>query len=205
MSGQDLESKGSDSPRSRRNWDALAAIIASFIGFLALLVAGYTAYIQRYTADIQAEQVRAQVWPNLIAGNDDDQFSIMVYNKGVGPAIVRSAQVWVNGKPQPDWRHVLDALGLEHHFTYSQATINPTVMSAGDTVPAIKFKDKDVYQRFRAAALRRHLTIAICYCSTLGECWRYRDEHLVGFKEGVVQTTQLAQCPRLPASEVFNN
>jgi len=191
------DGSASSTPRGR-NWNALSAIIASLIGLLALCVSGYTAYIQR-------EQVRAQVWPNLIAGNDDDQFSIMVYNKGVGPAIVRSAQIWVDGKPQSDWRHVLDALGLEHHFTYSQATINPTVMSAGDTVPAIKFKDKDVYQRFRAAALRQHLTIAICYCSTLGECWRYRDEHLVGFKEGVVQTTPLAQCPRLPASEVFNN
>jgi len=205
MSGPDQESRGPTPPRPRRNWDALAAIIASFIGFLALLVAGYTAYIQRYTADIQAEQVRAQVWPSLIAGNDDDQLGIMLYNKGVGPAIVRSAQIWVDGKPQPDWRHVLDALGLQHHFTYSQATINPTVMSPGDTVPAIKFADKEVYQRFRAAALRQHMTIAICYCSTLGECWRYRDEHLVGYKEGVVQTTPLAHCPRLPPAEVFNN
>jgi hypothetical protein len=184
--------------RHTRNWDAVSAVIAALIGLLALCVSGYTAYIQR-------QQVRAQVWPSLIAGNDDNQFSIMVYNKGVGPAIVRSAQIRVDGKPQPDWRHVLDALGLEHHFTYSQATINPTVMSPGETVPAIKFEDKDVYQRFRAAAIRQHVTIAICYCSTLGECWRYRDEHLVGYKEGVVQTTPLAHCPRLPSAEVFNN
>lgn len=192
--------------RDRRvEWDALAAIIASFIGFLALLVAGYTAYIQSYTANIQAEQVRAQVWPNLIAGNDDNDLSLIVYSKGVGPAIVRSAQIWVDGKPQPDWRHALDALGMKHPLTFSQSTINPAVVSPGENVRIIKFEDKDVYRQFRTAAIAKHMAIAICYCSTLGECWNYRDAHLVGFKQGPLHMTPVKQCPRLPPSEVFNN
>lgn len=198
--------QGSAAGLSRRvQWDALAAIIASFIGFLALLVAGYTAYIQRYTANIQAEQVRAQVWPNLIAGNDDNDLSLIVYSKGVGPAIVRSAQIWVDGKPQTDWRHALDALGMKHPITFSQSTINPAVVSPGENVRIIKFDDKDVYRQFRAAAVSKHMAIAICYCSTLGECWQYRDAHLVGFKQGPLQVTPIKQCPRLPRAEVFNN
>jgi uncharacterized membrane protein YebE (DUF533 family) len=36
-----------------RKWDAYAAVIASFIGLLALAGSGYTAYVQR-------QQVRAQ-------------------------------------------------------------------------------------------------------------------------------------------------
>lgn len=98
--------------RRQVKWDAIAAIIASLIGFLALLVGGYTAWIQRYTANIQLEQVRAQVWPWLVAGNNDNERSVEVLNKGVGPAIVRNAQVFVDGKPQPDWQHVLMALGI---------------------------------------------------------------------------------------------
>ena len=78
-------------------WDAVAAIIASLVGFLALIVAGYTAYIERYIADIQTKQVQAQVWPWLVAGNNDNERSIEILNKGVGPAIVRSAQVFVDG------------------------------------------------------------------------------------------------------------
>lgn len=101
--------------RRQIKWDAVAAIIASLIGFLALLVAAYTAYVQRYTADIQREQVRAQVWPYLIPGNSDLTQSLVVNNKGNGPAIVRSVQVLINGKPQPDWNHVLDSLGLPPH------------------------------------------------------------------------------------------
>ena len=198
--------------RMRREikWDALAAIIASLVGFLALIVAGYTAYIQRYTANIQLEQVRAQVWPWLEAGNNDSNNSIEVYNKGVGPAIVRSAQIWVDGKPQRDWQHVMGALGMDkpvngNGYTYSESTIYPGVVSAGETVRIIRFQEKEAYQRFRTAAIQKHMTIAICYCSTLGECWRYKDDHLVGYKEGKLYVKAVAECPRLPPSEVFNN
>ena len=186
-------------------WDAVAAIIASLVGFLALLVAGYTAYIARYTADIQTKQVQAQVWPWLVAGNNDSNNSIEVYNKGVGPAIVRSAQIWVDGKSQTDWNHVLDALGVGKPRTYSESTIYPGVVSAGETVPVIKFAKSESYQQFRTAAIQKHMTIAICYCSTLGECWRYRDEHLVGYKEGILKMDPVAQCPRVAPSDVFNN
>lgn len=186
-------------------WDAVAAIIASLVGFLALLVAGYTAYIAHYTADIQTKQVQAQVWPWLVAGNNDSNNSIEVYNKGVGPAIVRSAQIWVDGKSQTDWDHVLDALGVEKPRTYSESTIYPGVVSAGETVPVIKFARSESYQQFRTAAIQKHMTIAICYCSTLGECWRYRDEHLVGYKEGILKMDPVAQCPRVAPSDVFNN
>jgi hypothetical protein len=192
-------------PTRRFRWDALAAVIASFIGFLALLVAGYTAYVQRYTADIQAEQVRAQVWPWLVAGNNDNNESIEVYNKGVGPAIVHSAQMWVDGKSQPDWDHLLDALEMARPRTYSESTIYPNVVSAGETVPIIKFAEDGTYQRFRTAAIRKHLTIAICFCSSLGECWRYWDNHLVGYKEGKVQVRPVGKCPQLPLDQVFNN
>ncbi len=202
----DPSDNASERRRNRHiHWDALAAIIASFIGFLALLVAGYTAYIQRYTADIQAEQTRAQVWPWLEAGNNDDAYSVEVYNKGVGPAIVRSAQILVDGRAQPDWDHVLDALDVPKPRTYSESTIYPNVVSAGETVPIIKFADQEIYKRFRSAAVSKRLTIEICFCSSLGECWRYWDNHLVGYKEGRVQVTPLAQCPRLAPRNVFNN
>src|SRR5574337_1320009 len=88
--------------RREIRWDAVAAIIATLVAFLALLVAGYTAYIQRYTAEIQTKQVQAQVWPWLVAGNNDNENSIEVINKGVGPVIVQSAQIFVDGKPQLD-------------------------------------------------------------------------------------------------------
>jgi hypothetical protein len=185
-------------------WDAVAAIIASLVGFLALLVAGYTAYIQRYTAEIQKKQVQAQVWPWLAAGNNDNEDSIEVVNKGVGPAIVRTAQVFVDGKPQTDWRHVLEALGTVPR-RYSQSTLNPNVLAPGEKVTVIRFADKDDYARFRSAAVAHLTLIDICYCSTLGECWRYSDRHLVGYKSLAQLVKPVAQCPKLPAKAVFIN
>ncbi len=122
-------------PRRRREWDGVAAIIAALVGLLALCVSGYTAYIQR-------QQVRAQVWPYLIAGNNDNEHSIEVYNKGVGPAIVRSAEVWVDGKPQKDWKHVLEALAVNKPFHFTDSTINPNVLSPGEKISMIKFPRK---------------------------------------------------------------
>lgn len=190
--------------RRQVKWDAIAAIIASLIGFLALLVGGYTAWIQRYTANIQLEQVRAQVWPWLVAGNNDNERSVEVLNKGVGPAIVRNAQVFVDGKPQPDWQHVLKALGIVPH-RYSQSTLNPNVMEPGEKVPVIQFTDEDEYQQFKAAAVAHLNLINVCYCSTLGECWRYSDHHLVGYKSLEKLVTPVAQCPRLPKDTIFIN
>lgn len=183
-------------PARQRNWDALSAVIASLIGLLALCVSGYTAYIQR-------QQVRAQVWPWLFAGNDDDRQSIMVANKGVGPAIVQSAQMLVDGKPQPDWKHVLDALNVPPH-QFAQATLNPNVLSPGEEVQVLRFLDKGDYQRFKVAATD-HLTTNICFCSTLRECWMYSDQHLVGYKAIAQLVKPIGQCPKLKSAEVFNN
>lgn len=179
-----------------RNWDALAAVLAAGIGLLALVVSGYTAYIQR-------QQVRAQVWPYLIAGNDDGNDSIFVYNKGVGPAIVKSAQVFIDGKPQPDWAHVLSALGLPEHG-YSQSTLNPGVISAGEQVRVIHLVDDERWKAFRGAATAR-MALDICFCSTLDECWMYSDRHPVGYKAIAQLVHPVDRCPRLPDAEVFNN
>ena len=72
MSDTSLQS-GRES-RGQRNWDGVAAIVAALIGFLALLVSGYTAYIQR-------QQVRAQVWPYLLIGYADFDRSIIDPNR----------------------------------------------------------------------------------------------------------------------------
>jgi hypothetical protein len=194
-------------PIERRpvKWDAVAAIIASLVGFLALLVAGYTAYVQRYTAEIQNKQVQAQVWPYLISGNNDLTQSLVVDNKGVGPAIVRSVQVWMGGKPQRDWNQLVANMGLPPH-SFLQSTINRDVLSPGEELQVIRFRDKALWLRFKAAASNR-MAMDICFCSTLGECWISSNKNLIGPPSMPLQlrVKQVDQCPRLPAAEVFNN
>jgi hypothetical protein len=206
MSEQSSSPGKPTTPKRREiKWDALAAIIASLVGFLALLVAGYTAYVQRYTAEIQNKQVQAQVWPYLISGNNDLTQSLVVNNKGTGPAIVRSVQVRINGTPQRDWNQLVANMGLPPH-SFFQATINREVLSPGEELQIIRFSDKALWQRFKGAALNR-MSIDICFCSTLGECWVSSNQNLIGPPSMPLplRVKPVGECPRLPAAEVFNN
>jgi hypothetical protein len=201
------ETEGKQGVRLRREirWDAVAAIIASLIGLLSLVVAGYTAYVQRYTANIQLKQVQAQVWPYLIVGDNDLAQSVVVDNKGMGPAIVRSVQVRIGGKPQQNWNQVLATFGMPpHHF--AQTTVDKDVLSPGEQLQSIRFPDKERWQQFHDAAMNR-LSVDICYCSTLDECWISRNGNVIGPASMALQlrVKQVGQCPRLPPSDIFNN
>ena len=173
-------------------WDAAAAIIASLVGLLALVVAGYTAYIQR-------QQVSAQVWPYLMMAGSDVSTEYMWLNKGVGPAQVESVEVLVNGKPQKDWRVVLASMQLGKP-AYRQSTLNGNVVSAGEKVDWLEFSNRDDFLAFRAAARQTKFAVKLCYCSTLGDCWtndtskgEWNDRHAVG------------KCPAVPESRQFQD
>ena len=76
------------------------AVVATFVGFLALCVSGYTAYMQR-------QQVRAAVWPILeFDSSNGPEIHFTVSNKGVGPAIIRHVVVKVDDKPVKNWDEV---------------------------------------------------------------------------------------------------
>lgn len=177
-------------PKQARNWDALAAVVAAAIGFLALLVSGYTAYVQR-------QQVSAQVWPFLIIGYADPDRSIIVLNKGVGPAQVRAVQVLVDGEPRRSWDEVMEAFGVDTDG-FERSTISNNVLSAGERLEIVKLPDLAHYERFRQEAQKR-LKISICYCSTLGECW-LRDRK-VRDQTG----TEVEACPAWPKEQQFRD
>jgi hypothetical protein len=180
-----------EQPRTR-NWDAVTALIAVMIGVLALLVSGYTAYIQR-------QQVRAEVWPNLLIGFYDPEQAIGIQNKGVGPAIVKSIEVWVDGESRSTWSNVLKALGLpEHRIVIS--TVSDTVISPGERIRAITIVDPDQFPGFRDGVSTR-VNSEICYCSTLGECWMYSDRN----PAHKPTTTAVDECPAVAGSSAFTD
>jgi hypothetical protein len=182
----------------RPRWDAIGVVIASLVGLLALLVSGYTAYIQR-------QQVRAQVWPSLTRAyvnprsTEDKPYSLTIFNKGVGPAIMHSVQVLVDGKSRATWEQVFDALGLPS-ATIEYTTLDGNVLSPGETLPALVFHDGPELSRFRQAMSTRGV-MRICYCSTLDECWMLADHKL---PRGL-DVQPVAECPRLSAADTFRD
>lgn len=177
-------------------WDAVAAIIAACIGLLSLVVAGYTAYVQRRSANVLLQQTRAEVRPYLqvsasdflpgkyVTGDTDGMVAgkggrFMVVNKGVGPAKIKRVEVDVNGHPQSNWSGVLGLFGVrpDHMATSKFAGV---VVAPGETLDVLVLRDKawDAI-KFRLLSGDTKLTIQACYCSTLDECWvsstRYHD------------------------------
>jgi hypothetical protein len=157
-------------PRRERNWDGYAAVIATLVGLMALLIASYTAYLQR-------KQARAQVWPRVEVMRYSGRLSFMAANRGVGPARVRAAMVLVDGKPIRRWTDMLQALGYQG--PYSQGQISGRVLSPGQELDVFAAPNTEEGRKMFAdvtASLfrndaRHKVGILLCYCSVFDDCW----------------------------------
>lgn len=179
-------------PKAGRDWNAVAAVIAALIGLLALCVSGYTAWLQR-------QQVRAEVWPYLQPGISPSQRNMNLSNKGVGPASIRRVSLFVDGRPQPDWPHAFDALGLPDLRNTPASTINGIVISPGESVQQITLRDEAAFARFYTRYPR--IRLVLCYCSALEECWLYDERE----RSADARRRPIAACPAAGADEFIDN
>jgi hypothetical protein len=179
--------------RATRGASRYDAIIATFVGVCALCVSGYTAHVQR-------QQVRAAVWPILefdTSNTPDIHFTLA--NKGVGPAIIRHVIVRVDGQPVKNWKEALARiLGPGEHLL-SESDMNSHVLSAGESMTILTPRDPEnnpldfdksnpLWVKMNKDRFR--VTVEICYCSTLGECWTLRADGLTPST-----TTETHRCP----------
>jgi hypothetical protein len=150
----------------RHSWEAYSVIVATVVGLLSLAVSAYTAYTLHV-------QTRAQVFPYLQVIDLGEQHRLAVYNKGVGPAFVKSMRVDFDDKPVRTWREFFDAAGVKlvHDFAYSN--VNHVPIAANETLPALIFHDAGDFAAYQAVAGKR-FRITLCYCSVLDECWSMR-------------------------------
>ncbi len=176
--------------RRRRDWNGVSAVIAALIGLLALCVSGYTAWLQR-------QQVRAQVWPRLLLMSSDTQQELLVINKGVGPAVIRSLRVYVDGVAQNDWRMLGKTLGFSDD-DYVQSTVNEIIISGGERYVMAHFPGEAAWKRLRTELPR--IRRRVCFCSTLDECWVV-EQTIKAREEGY---SPIDRCERIEAEE-FND
>jgi hypothetical protein len=186
------ESSSPTEKQNSRDWGGWAAVIASLIGLLALCVSGYTAWLQR-------QQVRAQVWPLLETGISPSSRNMLLMNKGVGPARVGGLQLFVDRKPQHDWRSAMRSLGLQDMTMPPYSTANGIVVSSGERLQQLAFLDAKDFARFEKQY--RRIDLKICYCSALDECW-VLDERIA---EKDQQRTEVVQCPAKGPDEFIDN
>jgi hypothetical protein len=166
--------------------------IATFIAFLAVSVAGYTAYMQR-------QQVRAAVWPILeFDTSNGPNIYFSVANKGVGPAIIRHVIVRIDGQPVKNWNEMLDKfLGPGKH-RFAESDITGHVFAPNETMTVFIPHDPEgntLTDRSNPLWVelnkdRERVSVEICYSSTLGDSWTLR---AAGLTPGT--TTETRRCP----------
>jgi hypothetical protein len=162
--------------KERRGVSRYEAVIATLIGLLAVCVSAYTAYMQR-------QQVRAAVWPILEFDSSNGPIHFTLANKGVGPAIIRHVIVMLDGQPVRNWKEALEKiLGPGEHL-FSESDMSFHVLAAGESRAVFTAHDAENnplnYDRSNPLWLkmnkeRLRVSVEICYCSTLGECWTLR-------------------------------
>ena len=177
--------------RPGTDWDRITAISAVLIGLVAVAVAAYTAVLQR-------EQIRAQVWPRLLMYNAGQAGEFRIANKGVGPAMVRSVRVQVDGKPVKDWPQALERLQLQDP-DQGYSSLSGLVLSAGEDIVYLKPSSPERFVQIRKYAGKR-LGIKLCYCSALNECWTTQTQ-ATSLDD---MQREVARCPAMGPDEFGN-
>jgi hypothetical protein len=148
--------------------DRIMSVCAIVAAIAAVLVAAYEARINR-------EYQRISVWPRLAQSNTlaiGDPYLRTVTNVGVGPALVRSVQISVDGVICRTWNEVIQAMigkrvpGLVYTTFRTGAVLLPD-----KPITILQLPPGDDARKFWEEAQGRRLSIRICYSSLFEECW----------------------------------
>ena len=148
--------------------DLIIAICALFIS-LAATAASW------WQSRVVAEQLSAQVWPYLSIDTSyqPSVLSVDIVNNGLGPAIICSTVLSLDGKPIANALVGVTQLLPHHakrHFGLDMSDLKSgEVIRASGSVQLLHLSGATVVPLFVRNAKR--FDLHICYCSLLGNCW----------------------------------
>jgi hypothetical protein len=149
------------------------------IAIAALLVSAITSITLLYQTRVISDQYAATIWPYLSVDSSYGVHGVTidVANDGLGPALIESAQLLIDGEPTPSWgtymHDLLTAPGLKPKpgdvLISSSSFGRSTTIRPGDTklLFAITYKPTIDPRAFTAHSVG----IRLCYCSINSSCW----------------------------------
>ena len=163
--------------------DLLIAVCALLISSLAAGASWWQARVLSAQTEVLQEQLGAQVWPYVTvnAGINSDTVRFGITNQGLGPAVLRSASVLVDGVPRVGFTGLLHAIlgpkliarsphGERLGFTVDSGPPGSVIRPGEETI-GFSFTSKRYAGRFLAGY--RRMSFQICYCAIIpGKCWR---------------------------------
>lgn len=166
-------------PKLRRLREKLPGDV--IVAGLALLISALAATAGWWQTHVIAQQLSAQVWPYVtVSGNyDGNELRVSVDNDGLGPAVVESFVLLVDGKPQRDVVAAMHALVGPVARGEAHADLDVSSISAGQVLRTnsatvlFRLRNKAVAPKL-AIQMSRRLSIRTCYCSIVQNCWTFK-------------------------------
>lgn len=190
MGGGARKPDGNDKGRPSTLLDRVLSGAAMFVALSSLAIAVYEASMTR-------QHDKISVWPYVSAFNSDSGgvYTYNVRNVGLGPALVRSFQVSVDGKRRANWGEVVDALGLDPRGTPNAYTSfgRGTVLLPAARVAILQVGPGPAAAPFHKA-FGQHVRVRVCYCSLYDDCWVFDDARQQ-------EPQSVSDCPSGPAAD----
>lgn len=176
----------------------VAGFAASFgaVG-LALAALGVSVVETR----IMREEQHMSVWPRVVAATsrDDGGFNVVLQNKGLGPAQIRTVTVRTADGVHQEWAPAFRSLLGHDTQNFYFSTIGGSVMMPGEYVRAVTMPRGAAADSLHVAAAE--LEVAICYCSAYEDCWWLTDPRLGAARSH--QSVAPAESCDVPESDRF--
>ena len=142
--------------------------------WVAVFIALTSLSITLYEAQATREHDRMSVWPRLSQQSSDSggMYDRVITNVGLGPALVRSYEVRLDGTPRTSWGRIVTELVAATNknpgFFFSHVGAG-TVILPGHTIHVLTIIGREFSSV--ASAQDHRLVSRLCYCSLYGECW----------------------------------
>lgn len=164
----------------------------TFVAFAALIVSVSAVAVGIYEAALQRKHDRAEVWPHveLEAYTSPGEISVSIENTGIGPAIVRTLAVSVDGTEQGSWPAVVKRLvPADAKVSISTSTTVDAALRPGQKTRLVSLNPSELPAGFLQEVGR--VSIRLCYTSVFEEHWLLVSDH-IGARP---VTTPVPSCP----------
>ena len=155
----------------------------AFVAIAAIVISVCALFVSFYEARIMRTQQKASVWPYVQISQEynHERFALNALNRGVGPAMIESVILTLDGKPQENLHTLLNnVLGKGHGLGYS----NTKVSGINNQVLSKDYDKFMISMNWDEAGKVREFTenfnrigYEVVYSSILGDCWVLTNEN----------------------------
>ncbi|PHN04865.1 hypothetical protein [Flavilitoribacter nigricans] len=144
------------------------------LGIIALLINIITVTIYISQTSIMRSQQRASAWPRLeweIGYIQDEEFALEVTNNGIGPALIKSIAIKLDGETLDHLDSTYTRLMGGKNFPHLSNPLENRVIPPGKTIRPLEIGDPILASNFFFTLQQHQLEYSICYESVYGEQW----------------------------------